>query len=156
MERKITFTSDDAHKIMSDRRKNNSSNLVVDYTMFYTNHFKTHPIDILLECLKTRFENGCDKVYFSSNDIYQNSDYEPEFVTVTKYYKNSKNKFIRLFQRKKPHLINELNWDKRNFYIKICDNVMKELEIYLRKTGWNFETIHSQKDGSIDGFKVYA
>lgn len=46
------LTPDEAHTIWNNSHVKDHSNLVVDFSLFHTNHCKVHPIDLLFDYIK--------------------------------------------------------------------------------------------------------
>ena len=49
---KTYLTPNEAHTIWNNNHIKDNSNLVVDFSLFYTDHCKVHPIDLLFNYIK--------------------------------------------------------------------------------------------------------
>ena len=155
MQQLIKFTPEDAHKIVQGKRNKYAEQFTVDYTMFYADLCKVHPVDVLLSKIKEGVEQGKTSIVFGRNHIWDNLKYEEKFTECEAYYKDG-NWIQRLFKKPTKHTWLEKDWDNLRHYNIIEKNIMRELEIYLCKTGWCFETHHDTgTESDIVTFTIY-
>lgn len=80
-ENKVKLSPSDARTIWAYRRLKDYSHLVVDYSLFYKEHCKVHPIDLLLNYIKKAAEEKDEPIcYFYESFVFQNLDYEEKKI----------------------------------------------------------------------------
>lgn len=136
----IELTPVKAREIFVKNRCGNYDQLQVDYTLFYLDHCKVHPIDLVLNTIKEAAENkDANKVSctFFSSQVFNNLDYEPK--TIKKSSDLPKNFWQKITHKTTHKEWEDHDYDHENHYWKLTENIMHELQIYLLKTGWLFE-----------------
>ena len=74
---KTYLTPTDANAIWRNNHIKDNSNLVVDFSLFYTDHCKVHPIDLLFNYIKKCAQENEDPIcYFYESFVFDNLDYE--------------------------------------------------------------------------------
>ena len=151
---KTYLTPDEAHTIWNNSHVKDHSNLVVDFSLFYTDHCKVHPIDLLFDyikkCAKEKDEPIC---YFYEFFIFNNLDYEEKKIKKSGDWPDT-------FWQKVFHKTTHHEWEEtdknhlRHYYI-LADNIMHELWIYLCKAGWRVEYYKDFDNELIKHLKIY-
>lgn len=132
---KTYLTPHDANTIWNNVHENDHSNLVVDFSLFYTDHCKVHPIDLLFNHIKKCAQENEDPIcYFYKSMVFNNLDYEEKKVKKTGDWPDTF--WQRVFHKKVHHEWEETDTDHLRHYQILADNIMHELWIYLLKAGW--------------------
>ena len=151
---KTYLTPGEANTIWTNSHIKDHSNLVVDFSLFHTNHCKVHPIDLLFDyikiCAKEKDEPIC---YFYESFIFNNLDYEEKKIKKSGDWPDT-------FWQKVFHKTTHHEWEEtdnnhlRHYYI-LADNIMHELWIYLCKAGWRVEYYKDFDNELIKHLKIY-
>ena len=153
MENKIKLTPSDANTIWLAKHVKDHSNLVVDFTLFYSNHCKVHPIDLLLNYIKKSAEESDDPIcYFYESMIFNNLDYEEKKVKQTGDWPDTF--WQKVFHKKVHHEWEETDTDHLRHYHIMAANIMHELWIYLLKMGWRVEYYQDPDNEYRKFFKI--
>ena len=119
---KTYLTPHDANTIWNNAHENDHSNLVVDFSLFYTDHCKVHPIDLLFNHIKKCAQENEDPIcYFYKSMVFNHHEWE------------------------------ETDTDHLRHYQILADNIMHELWIYLLKAGWRV-TFYDDPDSDYRKF----
>lgn len=151
---KTYLTSDEAHTIWNYNHVKDHSNLVVDFSLFYTNHCKVHPIDLLFDyikkCAKEKDEPIC---YFYESFIFNNLDYEEKKIKKSGDWPDTF--WQKVFHKTTHHEWEETDNNHLRHYYTLADNIMHELWIYLCKAGWRVEYYKDFDNELIKHLKIY-
>jgi hypothetical protein len=135
---KTYLSLSDARTLWNYNHTEDNSNLVVDFSLFYTDHCKVHPIDLLFDYIKKAAKESDDPIcYFYENFVFQNLDYEEKKIKKSEDRPN--NFWQKLFHKTTHYEWEETDWDHLRHYHIMADNIMHELWIYLLKAGWRVE-----------------
>lgn len=144
----------DAHIIWNNNHSKDHSNLVVDFNLFYPEHCKVHPLDLLFNYIrKTAKENDEPICYFYESFIFNNLDYEEKKIKRSE--DRPDNLWQRLFHKTTHHEWEETDSDHLRHYYILADNIMHELWIYLLKAGWRVEYYKDPDNDFRKYFKIY-
>lgn len=134
-ENKVKLTPSDARSIWDYKRAKDCSDLQVDYSLFYKDHCKVHPIDLALNCIKkSAEESDRPECYIYPSMIFDNLDYEKKLIHREEDWPDTF--WQKVFRKKVHHEWDEEDWEHLNHYLKMTENIMHELWIYLLKAGW--------------------
>lgn len=151
-ENKVKLTPSDARAIWECKHSKDHSNLVVDYSLFYKDHCKVHPIDLLLDYIKRAAAEKEEPIcYFYEFSVFNNLDYEEKKVKRSEDRPN--NFWQKLFHKTTHHEWEEKDWEHLKHYHVLADNIMNELWIYLLKAGWKVEYYRDSEYRKY--FKIY-
>ena len=139
MERLITdVTPVSIRETFVKRYCKNYNQLIVDHTMFYLDHCKEHPINLLLKTIKKAAEeNDKPECNFAAWQIFNNLDYKEKTIKKTGDWPETF--WQKVFHKNVHHEWEETDQENENHFWKLTENIMKELQIYLVKNGWMFE-----------------
>ena len=151
---KAYLTSDEAHTIWNYNHVKDHSNLVVDFSLFYTEHCKVHPIDLLFnyikKCAKEKDEPVC---YFYESFIFNNLDYEEKKIKKSGDWPDTF--WQKVFHKTTHHEWEETDNDHLRHYYTLANNIMHELWIYLCKAGRRVEYYKDFDNELIKHLKIY-
>lgn len=138
-ENKVKLTPSDARAIWDYKLfflcAKDYNNLKVDYSLFYKDHCKIHPIDLVLNQIKkSAEESDRPECYIYPSMIFDNLDYEKKFIHREEDWPDTF--WQKVFHKKVHHEWDEEDWGHLNRYLKMTENIMHELWIYLLKAGW--------------------
>jgi len=135
-ENKVKLTPSDARAIWDYKFFfKDCIDLQVDYSLFYKDHCKVHPIDLALNCIKkSAEESDRPECYIYPSMIFDNLDYEKKFIHREEDWPDTF--WQKVFRKKVHHEWDEEDWGHLNRYLKMTENIMHELWIYLLKVGW--------------------
>lgn len=147
---KTYLTPKDANAIWNNVHENDHSNLVVDFSLFYTDHCKVHPIDLLFNHIKKCAQENEDPIcYFYKSMVFNNLDYEEKKIKKTGDWPDTF--WQKVFHKKVHHEWEETDIDHLRHYQILADNIMHELWIYLLKAGWRV-TFYDDPDSDYRKF----
>lgn len=147
---KTYLTPHDANTIWNNAHENDHSNLVVDFSLFYTDHCKVHPIDLLFNHIKKCAQENEEPVcYFYKSMVFNNLDYEEKKIKKTGDWPDTF--WQKVFHKKVHHEWEETDTDHLRHYYILADNIMHELWIYLLKAGWRV-TFYDDPDSDYRKF----
>ena len=151
---KTYLSPDDARTLWSYAHIKDSSNLVVDFSLFYTDHCKVHPIDLLFDYIKKAAKENDEPIcYFYESFVFNNLDYEEK--TIKRSEDRPDNFWQKLTHKITHHEWEEIDWDHLRHYHILADNIMHELWIYLCKAGWRVEYYKDPDNDFRKYFKIY-
>lgn len=109
-ENKVKLTPSDARAIWECKHSKDHSNLVVDYSLFYKDHCKVHPIDLLLDYIKRAAAEKEEPIcYFYESSVFNNLDYEEKKVKRSE--DRPDNFWQKLFHKTTHHEWEEKDWE---------------------------------------------
>lgn len=150
---KTYLTPHDANAIWNNAHENDHSNLVVDFSLFYTDHCKVHPIDLLFNHIKKCAQENEDPIcYFYKSMVFNNLDYEEKKIKKTGDWPDTF--WQKVFHKKVHHEWEETDTDHLRHYHILADNIMHELWIYLLKAGWRVEFFDDPNSDYRKFFKI--
>lgn len=150
---KTYLTPRDANAIWNNVHAKDHSNLVVDFSLFYTDHCKVHPIDLLFNHIKKCAQESDDPIcYFYKSFVFNNLDYEEKKVKQTGDWPETL--WQKVFHKKVHHEWEETDLNHLRHYHKMADNIMHELWIYLLKAGWRVEFFDDPNSDYRKFFKI--
>ena len=150
---KTYLTPHDANAIWNNAHEKDHSNLVVDFSLFYTDHCKVHPIDLLFNYIKKCAQENEDPIcYFYKSMIFNNLDYEEKKVKKSGDWPDTF--WQKVFHKKVHHEWEETDTDNLRHYHILADNIMHELWIYLLKAGWRVEFFDDPNSDYRKFFKI--
>ena len=151
---KTYLTPTDANAIWRNNHIKDNSNLVVDFSLFYTDHCKVHPIDLLFNYIKKCAQENEDPIcYFYESFVFDNLDYEEKKIKKTGDWPDTF--WQKIFHKKVHHEWEETDTDHLRHYHILADNIMHELWIYLLKAGWRVDYYKDPDNDFIRYFKIY-
>ena len=151
---KTYLTPDEAHTIWNNNHIKDNSNLVVDFSLFYTDHCKVHPVDLLFNCIKKAAQKNEDPIcYFYKSFVFNNLDYEEKRIKRSE--DRPDNFWQKLTHKTTHHEWEETDWDHLRHYDIMADNIMHELWIYLLKAGWKVDFYKDPDNDYLRYFKIY-
>ena len=151
---KTYLTPDEAHTIWNYNHVKDHSNLVVDFSLFHTNHCTVHPIDLLFDYIKTCAKEKDEPIcYFYESFIFNNLDYEEKKIKRSGDWPDTF--WQKVFHKTTHHEWEETDNDHLRHYYTLADNIMHELWIYLCKAGWRVEYYKDFDNELSKHFKIY-
>lgn len=150
---KTYLTPKDANTIWNNAHENDHSNLVVDFSLFYPDHCKVHPIDLLFNHIKKCAQENEEPIcYFYKSMVFNNLDYEEKKIKKTGDWPDTF--WQKVFHKKVHHEWEETDTDHLRHYYILADNIMHELWIYLLKAGWRVEFFDDPNSDYRKFFKI--
>lgn len=145
---------EDARKLWDYSHFKDNSNLIVDFSLFYADHCKVHPIDLLFDYIKKAAkENGEPICYFHEPFVFNNLDYEEKKIRKTGDWPETF--WQKLFHKTTHHEWEETDNEHYKHYQIMADNIMHELWIYLCKAGYLVEYHQDRDNEHLKYFKIY-
>lgn len=132
------------HEMIIKRNKQDSSQLVVDPTLFYLDHCKVHPIDLVFDLIKKSAENGRRQLIINPYTFLDNLDYEEKKVKKTGDWPETF--WQRVFHKTVHHEWEETDNEHRRHYWRMVENITLEVRNYLWKTGWDVKSWKQYED----------
>lgn len=130
------------------------SNLVVNFSLFYADHCKVHPIDLLFNYIKKSAKENDEPIcYFYRSFVFDNLDYEKKKIKMTGDWPET-------FWQKVLHKTVHHEWEETDnehykHYQTMADNIMHELWRYLCKAGYQAEYHQDRDNEYLKYFKIY-
>lgn len=156
MQQKIKFTPEEAHELRIKQNRESSSQIQVDYNLFYLDHCKKHPIDLALEKIKSVVENKdwCHKyVILNPNMFFENLDYEEKKIKKTGDWPETF--WQKVFHKKVHHEWEETDNENYRHYWRMVENITIEVRNYLWKAGWNISSYKQYENSEARLITVY-
>ena len=151
-EPKIKLDPTEAKAIWNKNHIHDYSQILVDYNLFYPEHCKVHPVDLLLSKIKKAAETAeRPECFFYYSYVFDNLDYEEKKI-------KKEGDWPETFWQKLTHKTVHHEWEETDdehykHYRILADNIMHELGLYLLKAGWRVEFY--QPEECIKFFKIY-
>lgn len=134
----IHLTPLEVKEMIIKRNKQDSSQLVVDPTLFYLDHCKVHPIDLVFDLIKKTVENGRRQLVINPYTFLDNLDYEEKKAKKEGDWPETF--WQKVFHKNVHHEWAERDQEHFNHYWKMVENITIEVRNYLWKAGWDVKS----------------
>lgn len=154
MEQTIKLSPIQAKEMTVAKNIENSSQILVDFTLFYEDHCKEHPIDLALRTIKAAINRGEKSTVLLPPDMFfQNLDYEEKKIKKTGDWPETF--WQKVFHKNVHHEWEETDYDHYRHYWKMVENITIELRNYFWKTGWTIESWKQYPDSEARMIQVH-
>ena len=135
----IKLTPLEVREMVYKRNKQESSNLVIDSSLFHLDHCKVHPVDLVFDLIKKCAESGQKQlIVFNPQYFFDNLDYEEK--TIRKEGDWPETFWQKLFHKTVHHEWEEMDYNHYRHYWKMVEDITIQVRNYLWKEGWDVKS----------------